>query len=411
MKYIEITGDDKMGNLDILNRHSDAGGMSLVALAAPWCDYCKSLKKELEKIQQIKSLKEREGIVAYVTDEYHSGLTNMDTVLQGYPTIRLFKGVKKSKDYEGERNVQDLTNYILENFDKKPLTSVMRGGSNMRLQKGGDESLFTKNAGVETINDNIFNKLYDKSIEQLEMYRNSGYRSLADTAISQKDTENNSIGRTIGELRVNSKNTPKLSRDGMPPQKLEFHNKRDYIKKIVELLHKYNKKLFDKELLSIALTLHITLVAAEQSDDVTTVDRLLCTMAYGFDDCYITDKYGLRKKGEKLMQGKTSNQSTEVLKSIYTQIAIGGDNKSPESKIRRLVFGFGNIGEAKNGGKRKSKNNKKRLRTRRHRIKKFKTTNRVKGAKKIVKRSRRLNRLRIQNKRHSKRVHHKVKTK
>ena len=410
MKYIEITGDDKMGNLDILNRHSDAGGMSLVALAAPWCKYCKSLKKELEKIQQIKSLKEREGIVAYVTDEYHSRLNNMDTVLQGYPTIRLFKGVKKSKDYEGERNVQDLTNYILENFDKKPLTSVMRGGSNMRLQKGGDESLFTKNAGVETINDNIFNKLYDKSIEQLEMYRNSGYRSLADTAIAQKDIENNSIGRTIGELRVNSKNTPKLSRDGMPPQKLEFHNKRDYIKKIVELLHKYNKKLSDEELLSIALTLHITLVAAEQSDDVTTVDRLLCTMAYGFDDCYITDKYGLRKKGEKLMQGKTSNQYTEVLKSIYTQIAIGGDNKSPESEIRRLVLGFDNIREAKKGGKKKS-NNKKRLRTRRHRIKKFKTTYRVKGAKKTVKRSRRLNRLRIQNKRHSKRVHHKVKTK
>ena len=79
-------------SLDELNKHAKNGGESVVALTAPWCGHCKALKPELNKMRS--KLKGGNGIVANVSDKYHSQL-DMDTTVDGFPTIRHFKGGKK----------------------------------------------------------------------------------------------------------------------------------------------------------------------------------------------------------------------------------------------------------------------------------------------------------------------------
>ena len=72
MKYLEITEDNHKHSLDELNKHAKNGGESVVALTAPWCGHCKALKPELNKMRS--KLKGGNGIVANVSDKYHSQL-------------------------------------------------------------------------------------------------------------------------------------------------------------------------------------------------------------------------------------------------------------------------------------------------------------------------------------------------
>ena len=109
MKYLEITEDNHRQALDELNKHAKNGGESVVALTAPWCGHCKALKPELNKMRS--KLKGGKGIVANVSDKYHSQL-NMDTQVDGFPTIRHFKGGNKVRDYEGKREAADLAEIL-----------------------------------------------------------------------------------------------------------------------------------------------------------------------------------------------------------------------------------------------------------------------------------------------------------
>ena len=95
-------------NLDKINNHAQNGGNSVIALTAPWCGHCNALKPELAKMKS--KLKGGKGIVANVSDKYHSQL-KMDTKVDGFPTIRSFVGGKKIKDYEGKRIATDLANF------------------------------------------------------------------------------------------------------------------------------------------------------------------------------------------------------------------------------------------------------------------------------------------------------------
>ena len=69
------------------------------------------------------------GIVANVSDKYHSQL-KMDTKVDGFPTIRHFKGGNKVKDYEGKRAATDLAN-----FANSSLNATMIGGRRKKRRK------------------------------------------------------------------------------------------------------------------------------------------------------------------------------------------------------------------------------------------------------------------------------------
>ena len=99
MQYLEVTKDAHQNALDKINKHAQNGGESVIALTAPWCGHCNALKPELAKMKS--KLRGGNGIVANVSDKYHSQL-KMDTKVDGFPTIRHFKGGNKVKDYEGK---------------------------------------------------------------------------------------------------------------------------------------------------------------------------------------------------------------------------------------------------------------------------------------------------------------------
>ena len=127
MQYLEVTKDTHQNALDKINKHAKNGGESVIALTAPWCGHCNALKPELAKMKP--KLKGGNGIVANVSDKYHSQL-KMDTTVDGFPTIRHFKGGNKVKDYEGKRVATDLAN-----FANSSLNTTMIGGRRKKTRK------------------------------------------------------------------------------------------------------------------------------------------------------------------------------------------------------------------------------------------------------------------------------------
>ena len=127
MQYLEVTNDAHQNALDKINKHALNGGESVIALTAPWCGHCNALKPELAKMKS--KLRGGSGIVANVSDKYHSQL-QMDTKVDGFPTIRHFKGSNKVKDYEGKRKALDLAN-----FANNSLNATMIGGRRKKRRK------------------------------------------------------------------------------------------------------------------------------------------------------------------------------------------------------------------------------------------------------------------------------------
>ena len=129
MKYLEITEDNHKQALDELNKHAKNGGESVVALTAPWCGHCKAMKPELKKMRS--KLKGGNGIVANVSDKYHAQL-DMDTQVDGFPTVRHFKGGKKVRDYEGERVASELANFANNSLNSAVKTGAVQVGGGKR---------------------------------------------------------------------------------------------------------------------------------------------------------------------------------------------------------------------------------------------------------------------------------------
>ena len=129
MKYLEITEDNHKQALDELNKHAKNGGESVVALTAPWCGHCKAMKPELKKMRL--KLKGGNGIVANVSDKYHAQL-DMDTQVDGFPTVRHFKGGKKVRDYEGERVASELANFANNSLNSAVKTGAVQVGGGKR---------------------------------------------------------------------------------------------------------------------------------------------------------------------------------------------------------------------------------------------------------------------------------------
>ena len=138
MKYLEITEDKHKPALDELNKHAKNGGESVIALTAPWCGHCNAMKPELKRMRS--KLKGGKGIVANVSDKYHAQL-DMDTQVDGFPTVRHFKGGKKVRDYEGKRAAEELANFANNSLNSAVQTGAVQPGA---VQTGGGKRKKTR---------------------------------------------------------------------------------------------------------------------------------------------------------------------------------------------------------------------------------------------------------------------------
>ncbi|TYH04988.1 hypothetical protein ES288_A08G049400v1 [Gossypium darwinii] len=85
----------------------------LVEFYAPWCGHCKSLAPTYEKVATVFKMEE-DIIIADLDVDKNRGIGEKYEVC-GLPTLKLFsKGNKAGEDYNGDRDLDDLVNFINE---------------------------------------------------------------------------------------------------------------------------------------------------------------------------------------------------------------------------------------------------------------------------------------------------------
>ena len=123
---------------------------AFVKIHSPNCGHCVNMKEAWDALEDSDDIKNYD--IAII--EVHEGATNNITspsgkIDQGLPTIRAVKlNGKKWKEYEGDRSVEDMVNFIKDNFtDKKTMSGGK--GSKRKSSKSKRKSKGTKSKGTK----------------------------------------------------------------------------------------------------------------------------------------------------------------------------------------------------------------------------------------------------------------------
>ncbi len=120
------------GDVYVLNRDTFAHfvmpkDLVLVEFYAPWCGHCKRLEPEYSKAAKI--LKEKTpGVVLAKVDASKETELAKEYMVQGFPTLTLFRKGVKQEDYDGERNAGAIVEYLQKQNDpnwKPPPSAVV----------------------------------------------------------------------------------------------------------------------------------------------------------------------------------------------------------------------------------------------------------------------------------------------
>ena len=113
------------------------GQKTIVKYYADWCGHCKELNRKWPKIVNNVRKSKGNGILASVPEHMIHKL-HCSKSIEGYPTIRyMVSGEKKGLDYNGIREVKELTRYI-----KKKLTRCKKTRRFKKTKKGYSSYLY-----------------------------------------------------------------------------------------------------------------------------------------------------------------------------------------------------------------------------------------------------------------------------
>ena len=168
MKFIRIGPSDSEKYDELIETMP-----AFVKIHSPNCGHCVNMKEAWDALENSDDIKNYD--IAII--EVHEGATNTikspsGKIDQGLPTIRAVKlNGKKWKEYEGDRSVKDMVNFIKDNFkldDKKKMSGGMgtkRKNSKRKSSKSKRKSKGTKSKGTKHMGTKLKSKRksYSKS--------------------------------------------------------------------------------------------------------------------------------------------------------------------------------------------------------------------------------------------------------
>ena len=133
MNKIDIF-DVSTDNLSYFNGQVKKGN-ALVAFVAEWCGHCKMLHPKWSIIEKkIKNFKTQTPFIMARVSQNYLDKVDIDSQIEGFPTIRLYeKGVLKD-EYTGAREVEPILNYIKSNINLQT-ESIKKNKKNKKNKK------------------------------------------------------------------------------------------------------------------------------------------------------------------------------------------------------------------------------------------------------------------------------------
>lgn len=125
-----------------------SGKPTLVEFFAPWCGHCKKLAPVYEELGAVFEHAKDKVQIAKVDADAEKSLGKRFGV-QGFPTLKFFDGKSdKPVDYKSGRDIDSLTNYIIEQTGVKPKKKLempseveILNDSNFDAAIGGDKNV------------------------------------------------------------------------------------------------------------------------------------------------------------------------------------------------------------------------------------------------------------------------------
>lgn len=107
-------------NLNEFNKLVKQKGVwTIVKFYADWCGHCKILNPKWEEVTSIlKKNNKIKGVLGSVSEEFINDV-EVNSKIDGYPTIRVYHNGKYKFDYNGQREVSNLKNFIKKILGKK----------------------------------------------------------------------------------------------------------------------------------------------------------------------------------------------------------------------------------------------------------------------------------------------------
>ena len=129
-----FTINDSSTNVDSFKSQLNKGPW-LLQLHADWCGYCQLLKPQWKKFEDtVKNSKCKFNIASIESSALQRHFPNIDVV--GYPTIRVFHNGQPKEDYNGNRQAENLVQFVKSHsLNKSNSTKKSRTNSKNSTKK------------------------------------------------------------------------------------------------------------------------------------------------------------------------------------------------------------------------------------------------------------------------------------